>query len=334
MPPRVDQFIGCLLGQCLGDTLGAPVEGRSPEICREYAEQLRPDGEQVGRPPFPFGQYTDDSQLARALLESFVHCRGFDPADYAQRIAAFFVEKRIVGYGRTTAAAAARIAAGVPWDQAGAALPKAGNGSAMRAAPVGLICGSDDKRLVAMAHDQGRVTHADPRCSAGAIAIAAATARALDERPIDPRAFVELIAQLVAPFDETTAAGLRAIPGWLARSPEEVADPIARWGRPEGDQRPGITSFVTGSVLWAIQAFLRTPRDYWATVKCAISPGGDVDTTAAMAGAISGAHNGSAALPQNLVAALEDQGTFRAPELTALATRAHAVAHPSLRAQE
>jgi ADP-ribosylglycohydrolase len=40
--------------------------------------------------------------------------------------------------------------------------------------------------------------------------------------------------------------------------------------------------------LWSIYAFLRAPDDYLDTVCVAIAAGGDVDTTAAMAGAIGG----------------------------------------------
>jgi len=87
----------------------------------------------------PFGQYTDDTQLARELLRSLVERRRFDPADYAARIARLFTEGHVVGQGRATEAAADRLAAGVPWDEAGTPSPAAGNGSAMRAAPIGLM---------------------------------------------------------------------------------------------------------------------------------------------------------------------------------------------------
>jgi ADP-ribosylglycohydrolase len=33
---REESFTGCLIGQCLGDALGFPVEGDTPQSCREY----------------------------------------------------------------------------------------------------------------------------------------------------------------------------------------------------------------------------------------------------------------------------------------------------------
>jgi ADP-ribosylglycohydrolase len=49
----------------------------------------------------------------------------------------------------------------------------------MRAAPIGLFYWNRPRERVQAAHDQGRITHADPRCSAGAAAIAGAVAMAL-----------------------------------------------------------------------------------------------------------------------------------------------------------
>src|SRR5262245_15268192 len=86
-PPMKGQFVGSVLGQCLGDALGFPVEGHRPASCEQYVRDFVRTGRVVttSRGHYAFGQYTDDSQLARELLQSFVACRGFDPADYAQR---------------------------------------------------------------------------------------------------------------------------------------------------------------------------------------------------------------------------------------------------------
>src|SRR4029077_10898933 len=123
----------------------------------------------LGLVRFPLGQYSDDTQLARELARSLVRQRRLDPADYAGRIATLFTQNRVVGGGRATVGAARRIADGVPWDMAGTPAPAAGNGSAMRAAPIGLFFCGDPDGLVRAAHDQGRITHQDRRCSAGAI---------------------------------------------------------------------------------------------------------------------------------------------------------------------
>src|SRR5438034_5150127 len=117
LAPRREQFSGCLVGQCLGDALGAPIEGCRPRTAAAYTRRFR--GRSLagtfGRGHSPFGQYTDDSQLARELMQSYVACGRFDPADYARRIAAIFTQGRIVGPGAATSEAAFRLAKGVSW---------------------------------------------------------------------------------------------------------------------------------------------------------------------------------------------------------------------------
>ena len=55
----------------------------------------------------------------------------------------------------------------------------------------------------------------------------------------------------------------------------------------------------------------------------AIAVGGDVDTTAAMAGAISGAYLGLEAVPSHLAHRLSDQGTWGYNKLAELAHRCY-----------
>ena len=325
--PNMDQFTGCLIGQCLGDALGFPVEGCPPEECRSYVATVLRGSESsfLGRGPFPFGQYTDDSQLARELIQSYVLSGQFDPDDYAMRIAAIFRDGRIVGRGVATQEAALRLMDGVPWAEAGAPAPSAGNGSAMRAGPVGLLCWDDPEELIRTAHDQGRITHKDPRCCAGAVAVAGAVAWSLTRRRITPARFVTDLAEWVGRMDSGFAAQLEKLLDWIELPPEEAVKPISIAGLP-GDRQPdwpGISPFVVCSVLWSLYAFLRTPADYWETICTAIAAGGDVDTTAAMAGAISGAHNGLDAVPLRAARNLADQGAWGYTELKDLAEKCY-----------
>ncbi|WP_142847343.1 ADP-ribosylglycohydrolase family protein [Telmatospirillum sp. J64-1] len=328
-----DRFAGCLIGQCVGDALGFLVEGRSPEECAVYAR----DWVRTRRPPpmtrdgFAFGQYSDDSQLARELLISYAALGRFDPADYARRIGALFAEGRVVGEGRTTAQAARRLIEGMAWDEAGAPPPAAGNGSAMRAGPIGLMHGEDTASLIRNAHDQGRITHADPRCSAGAVVIAGAVALAARGRPVDA-GFLEPLRNWAQRLDPTMAGGLRQLRGVLDLPPGQAAKAVSQFGLPPGVDsrwRGGISAFVVPSVLWALYAFLRNPRDYVETIAIAIEGGGDTDSVAAMAGAISGAHLGLSAIPTDFVRRLNDKGQWGYESLIALAEKCWRISAPA-----
>lgn len=322
--PTKEQFEGCLIGQCLGDALGFVVEGQPPEVCRKYVEEALSEGHPGARRRgrYAFGQYSDDSQLARELMQSYAACGRFDPEDYAQRITAIFSEDRIVGRGRATEEAAVRLNQGVPWQEAGTPPPSAGNGSAMRAGPVGLLFFDDLTLLAQAAHDQGVITHRDARCSAGAVAIAGAVALALRTEAVYPSEFTSKLGELVGEVDPSFASGIRQLPEWVSLLSEEAVELISRVGLEPGyseDGWRGISPIVVSSVLWSLYSYLKSPEDYQETIRTAIAVGGDVDTTAAMAGAISGAHLRLGAIPSNLAERLTDQGSWGFDELKGLA---------------
>ena len=201
-------------------------------------------------------------------MQSYAAKGRFDPEDYAGRIAAIFSEGRIVGRGRATEEAAERLARGVSWEEAGASPPSAGNGSAMRAGPVGLFFYDDFGGLAEAARQQGIITHRDTRCSAGAIAIAGAVALALREEPIEGLDFLGRLSELTVRVEASFAEALMSLSGWIGLPPEEAVIHILRVGL-EGDLEDGwggISPFVVPSVLWSLYSFLRSPEDHRQTI--------------------------------------------------------------------
>lgn len=328
MKPTADQYAGCVVGQALGDAMGFIVEGQEPTICANFVDSTIRAGrlERARRGQFDFGQYSDDTQLAREMLRGFVAWDGvFDPEDHAARLARLFQYQQVVGRGRATEEAAERLIAGVPWTDAGTPAPAAGNGSAMRAAPVGLMFPDDPVSMVRAAHDQGRCTHADPRCSAGAVAVAGAVSLALKGQGDDTRRFLNQLALWAGTYDATLADGLMRLRDWIYIPPDQAAAYIARVGvAPDyRDMWVGISPFVLPSVLWSLYAYLRSPDDYLEIVCTAISGGGDTDTTAAMAGAMAGARLGLTAIPYEPATHLTDQGQWGLDDLIDLAHHTH-----------
>ncbi len=321
--PTPDQRAGCLLGLALGDALGFVVEAEPPEVAAAYADELRA-GRAGQRSPrgFPFGQYSDDTQLARELLLAIRDAGCFDAATFGRRVAALFAERRDVGAGPGTRRAAFRLAAGVPWHEAGAPAPYAGNGSAMRAAPLGLLYGHDLPALSRVAVEQSWVTHQDARCAAGAVAMAGAAALAARGGPIHPAEWLGELAGWVRPVHSGMAEVIAGIAAWVRLGPEPARAELAGAGLDPGagrDRWRGVSAHVVPSVAWALYAFLATPDAYEEVVTTAIAAGGDTDSMAAMAGALAGARLGASALPGELLGRLNDQGAWGATALAELA---------------
>src|SRR5206468_624743 len=108
----------------------------------------------------------------------------------------------------------------------------------------------------------------------------------MDEGSVDARRWATSLSAEARSFSPGFADCLLDLPDWLLRSPEDAVKAIPlRLGVPDRVYHwSGITPFVVSSVLWSLYAFLRTPDDFWETMRTAIAVGGDVDTTAAMAG--------------------------------------------------
>lgn len=317
------RLAGSILGQALGDALGFVVEAEPPGVARAYVDGWLRAGRAGERshPQYPFGQYTDDTQLARELLRSVEQARGWDPAVFAARIAELFHEGRDVGAGPGTRAAAMRLLEGVPWQESGTPAPYAGNGAAMRAGPLGLLL-PDPSAACAAAAEQARITHLDPRCAAGSAVVARAVALAAGPKPLQVTTFIEDLAGCAAITDSSVAAGIKGLTEWVTLPPMEAARhlPVSGLDSAHSGRWQGISALVTPSVLWSLYSFLRSPDDYWETICTAIAVGGDTDTMAAMAGAISGARLGLEALPSGLLERINDGGEWGAPALADLAT--------------
>lgn len=316
-------LVGCLLGQALGDALGFVVETRPPDVAEAYVRDwlLAGRAEARAHPDYPFGQYSDDTQLARELLISVREAGGWSPAAFSARIAELFRTGAAVGAGEGTRRAAQRLLAGASWRESGAPPPYAGNGSAMRAAPLGLLFAGDPAALRAAAREQSRITHLDPRCAAGAVAVAGAALLAAAPGPLDSREVLRRLTVWVEAEDASVGRAVAGIEGWLMLEPTRAAARLRAEGLDPGHVSPwlGISAFVTPSVAWSLYAFLRTPDDYWTTVCTAIAVGGDTDTMGAIAGALAGARLGPDALPPNLLARLTDRGRWGADDLAQLA---------------
>ncbi|HJR16472.1 MAG TPA: ADP-ribosylglycohydrolase family protein [Gemmatimonadales bacterium] len=317
-----DRLAGSILGQALGDALGFVVEAQPPQVARVYVEGWLRGGRagEWSHPEFPFGQYSDDTQLARELLRSFHDAHGWQPSIFAARLASLFQLRRDVGAGPGTRAAASRLLMNVPWNEAGTPAPYAGNGAAMRSGQLGLLC-PDRQAMCQAAHQQALITHRDPRCAAAAAVVARAVALAAARLPIDKAAFLEDLASCAEMQDRSVAGGIRDLNRWLSLAPAEAGRHVHESGLDPGHTESwrGISAFVIPSILWSLYAFLRSPDDYWETICTAIGVGGDTDTMAAIAGAISGARVGVRGLPPELVARVNDRGEWGATELTELA---------------
>jgi ADP-ribosyl-[dinitrogen reductase] hydrolase len=291
-----DKFAGCLLGLAIGDALGMPFEGMRAETIRKRYGEAR---EFLPAHRLSAGQYTDDTKMMLCIAESIVEKGHVNPEDTAQRFVGWFDSGDLRGIGLTCQEAILNLKSEIPWRESGRrGYWAAGNGTAMRIAPVGLIDCHDMEQLREDCWATSVITHNNSEAVAGAVAVAYAIGRLISGE-VDERTFLPEIAAFVG--DSEVAHNLEQAQSlFSSRTPTEDALGIL-----------GTSGYVVETVASALYCFLRTPEDFLTTVSSAVMGGGDTDTTAAIAGAISGAYNGVSNMPKHLVQGVEHSERLR-----------------------
>lgn len=296
--------------------MGAPFEGLWAEDIPSAQSLVASFDHYDG---FPTGQYTDDTQLTLATIESIVQQGEIVVPDIARSIAELWRHHTVIGPGGACTQAAERYLASGEHHGMGAPVGQAGNGTAMRTAALGLWFSEDHSSLVSTVADISRLTHQDPRSVAGGVVVALAANLLASDPGIDGTDLCDRLADAIHDISLELAELLRALP-------TQVNTPggkqfIASAGQASAEfPEPIISPFVIPTVLASIACMIQN-RDSWAdAVTSAIRSGGDVDTLGAIVGALAGAVHGIEGIPKNLVLGVKDSESIQA-----LAVRYHAL---------
>ena len=280
----VDRARAALFGVAVGDALGATTEFMTPAEIRDRYGVLR---EIVGGGWLKLspGQVTDDTEMTLCVARGIVGSAGWDLGPIADRFAHWLSEapadvgatcrrgiEEYIEKGRLEASP----------DERGA-----GNGAAMRVAPVALFTLGDEELLSRLAVEQARITHHHPLSDAACVSVGTMIQRGLLGDPL---------------------RGLRAAAEELA-----ARHPEFRFEGYDGKS----SGYVVDTLRTVFDAFFSTDTFEECVVKT-VNRGGDADTAGSIAGAIAGARYGVAAIPQRWLQALDPK---LREELSALAEK-------------
>jgi ADP-ribosylglycohydrolase len=331
---------GALYGLAIGDALGMPTQLLSrPQIRERWGPVLRgfepaPPGHPIAA-GMPAGAVTDDTEQAVLLGRLLVKGDGtIDPRELAQALVSWEHDMAERGsrdlLGPSTKRAVAAVLAGTPPEEAGATGDT--NGAAMRIAPVGIAAPADTARDLMPLVDQvvaaSRVTHNTGIALAGAAAVAAAVSAGISGAGLAEATALAVKAAVIAAGRGHWVAGADVaariewatslVAGLDAESAAELIYTLV-----------GTSLATQESVPAAFAVLAAVPADPWQACLLAASLGGDCDTIAAMAGAISGACHGVTAFPPAAIAVIDAQDLDLAELADDLyALRAHSAAPP------
>lgn len=292
-----DRVRGMLIGTAVADALGLPMEGLS----RTRAARMFP-GPLRHRLILGRGMVSDDTDHA-VLVANALIAHPDDPEAYARSLAwglRGWLLSFPAGIGWATLRAIFRLWIGFGPDKSGVA--SAGNGPAMRSAPVGVCFAEDPEAMARFLSQTVRITHTDSRAEIGAAAAARAAAWGFQNGPERPPGAGELRRILTG--------GAAVSPEW-SQAVDRLTDALAAGDSAAGladalGQDDGVSGYVIPTVAVAVFAWRRHYGDFRATVAEVVACGGDTDTVAAIAGAMAGATAGERGIPPEWIAGLAE----------------------------
>lgn len=293
-----DRIHGAVLGQAVGDALGAPTEGMTRMAIRHQHGRVSDflSDEQAG---------TDDSEYAALTAQILLkYGTALTPEDVSVEWEAVLVRQEggFTGGGFSEMEAIHNLAAGLRAPVTGSDNHEMwSDGSAMRVAPIGAYAAGDPLEAARLAGIDASVSHARDGIWCGQ-AVAAAVAAAITA---DDWRTVVSAGQAALPADSWSARMLtRALDiatgsGTADERYDELERQLSLFHYPWADVAPEATALAFG-------VFAVAQGDYVESVLGGVNIGRDADTIAAMAGAMAGALQGVSAIPQDWLARVRE----------------------------
>lgn len=267
------QVLGCILGGALGDAWGGAYENSPGPVAFEIPSQP---------------VLSDDTQFTLATCESIITTGRVEPENVACHFLRWFRAGRLRGIGSSTLKAMRDLDFGTHWALAGARGEyAAGNGAAMRIAPLAFVLNPVDSRDRTMIRDVCSITHHNDEAYVGALAVVLAIRSVLSGAWSQTRSF------LAASFEGLPDSAVRDRMGELMAQ-QCPASEVARIF--------GATGHVVDTVPLALYCAQSIASEALPTVLAkAISVGGDTDTIASITGQVAGTVVGLGGVPMNYI---------------------------------
>ncbi len=286
-----------LEGLSVGDAIGEALSYQYYR-CRELADFSN----------FRVGtvRFTDDTEMALALVETLERLGGVDEDVLAWAYASHYEKNPDRGYGRMARRILEEIGAGIHWEEvSGRAFGGGsfGNGAAMRVAPLGAHFADDPARIPEMASRSARVTHFHPEGIAGAIAVAMATSAACRAKQQSAEDAAEAIWEATLEFtpESEVRSRLERVRGLSDVGAVEVAREVGN----------GAEISAQDTVPFCIWSACQSVGDYRESILRTLEVGGDCDTNCAIVGGIITGYTGIESIPQDWLRAREPLGQGR-----------------------
>ncbi|WP_298417567.1 ADP-ribosylglycohydrolase family protein [uncultured Kordia sp.] len=268
----INQFKGSILLGAIGDAWGSAYENQT--LPDEKAFHLFKEPKKT-----KIWQFTDDTQLTLATCEAILEDPTVAPKTLVTYFLKYYNENRINGIGASTLKALQELNAGSHWSQTGRKGEfAAGNGSAMRIAPVAFLKNISRERIREISY----ITHQNEEAYVGALAIVLC----IKEMIVNSWQHSSLLECIIPQLPDTNVKDRLLL---LHKLEHKSITNIGELGN---------NGYVVNSIPLAIFAAQKIKTQSVTSIfEELIAVGGDTDTNCSIAGQIMGAFIGINSIP-------------------------------------
>ena len=328
MSDRRSKILGSLLAASVADAMGCCTENGSIETIKKYFGGLCTDIVDMPEGSFPHGGttkgvVTDDFSIAYYSAEEFLKDGKVSEEGAKRAVIRWFDEpdSKYTRYAGPTSRAAYNRIKGISMphtkqDNLVTRNREASNGAAMKVGIIGLLNAGNVDKAIDEAIVMCKVTHDNAIALSGACAIAAATAKAMEER-------VSWLEVVEAGFYGAREGYKRSVDitvptcGATIERRMEYAIDLGLQYQDDFDEAMESISKIIGTGLPANEAvpaafgiITAVKGDIWKTILMAVNAGDDTDTVGCMAGFIVGALEGPGVLKDKYLDLINRENGF------------------------
>lgn len=294
------QITGLLLGTAVGDSIGLPFEGiKTKRVNKLLRGKIQHN--LIITPWQCYGLCSDDTEHARIVGQSILLMQPKSVESFLKPLAHYLRSWFLslpAGTGKATLKACVKLCLGCNPKNSG--VNSAGNGPAMRAAIIGCFFADNLPMMEQILNASTSITHKDTKALEGAWIIAMAAA--YSSKSLSQQILIEdFLKKIIMKTQGQQLKDYLLLAQQRLQQQVELADYLSELGLTKG-----VTGYINHTVAAVIYAWLRYYGDYQKTISVLIEAGGDTDTTAAIAGALSGINVGKEGIPQDWLKGVKD----------------------------
>jgi ADP-ribosylglycohydrolase len=300
-------FLGGIFGGFIGDAIGLLCNGSSLErlskgltiirdkkcikygtgFNRKYIGPINGNFKYLYKKFYPFGQYTEKSQLVREMMEIFLHKNYIDNDIFYKRLIELHKNKKIIVPDKITFS----------------------HDAVSRCDIFGLLYQNKTKKIIKMCKKHVQLAEQSISNVAAGVAFGLMISFVYQNKIFDSDDLIYYIYKHIYKIDRNFSSQFFLLSNLIDTDDFLAYKMISKWG--------------DSSTIWAFYSFIKHRHNFFKCIHTACKNGGDTIKMCKIVGSLFGTYNNISKIPKTFIQSLNDNNQWYSNDLKILATKVY-----------